>query len=49
MYGAGILGLRAQDVILASFPKSGSTWVRFFLCNLVSLRYWEGWRGRPRH
>lgn len=33
---------REGDRVLAAFPKSGSTWVRFVLCNLVSLRYWDG-------
>lgn len=36
-YGRGLLSLNADDVLLASFPKSGNTWVRFFLCNLISL------------
>lgn len=31
------LGLRESDVILASYPKSGNTWVRFIWANLVSL------------
>lgn len=40
---AGIARLDPDhDRILAAFPKSGSTWVRFVLCNLVSLRYWKG-------
>ena len=41
-YGVGILGLREDDVILTSYPKSGNTWIRFFLCNLISLREWDG-------
>lgn len=41
-YGMGLLKLSGQDVLLASFPKSGNTWVRFFLCNLISLRELEG-------
>lgn len=41
-YGQGIAGLRKTDVILSSFPRSGSTWVRFFLCNLISLTEWGG-------
>lgn len=41
-YGRGILGLRAEDVLLASFPRSGSTWLRFVLANLVSLRELDG-------
>lgn len=31
-------GLRPSDVLLASFPKSGNTWVRFIWANVVSLR-----------
>ncbi len=34
--------LRKDDVILAAFPKTGSTWVRFILCNLISLNEWNG-------
>lgn len=30
------LGLRESDVILASFPKSGSTWFRFIWANVIS-------------
>lgn len=41
-YATGIVGLRNDDVILASFPKSGNTWVRFFFCNIISLEKWSG-------
>lgn len=41
-HAVGVLGLKNQDVILTSFPKSGNTWVRFFFCNLISLIYWDG-------
>jgi len=41
-YSIGILGLRSNDIILTSFPKSGNTWIRFFLCNLISLEEWGG-------
>jgi estrone sulfotransferase len=36
-YGTGVIGLRKNDVILAGFEKSGSTWVRFIFCNIVSI------------
>jgi estrone sulfotransferase len=36
------LFLRRDDVLLASFPRAGSTWVRLFLCNLISLSEWNG-------
>ena len=36
------LFLRHDDVLLASFPRTGSTWVRLFLCNLISLSEWNG-------
>ncbi|WP_412063081.1 sulfotransferase domain-containing protein [Rubrivirga sp. IMCC45206] len=42
-YGTSIAGLRASDVVVASFPKSGSTWVRFVLGNLAAAR--EGLEG----
>lgn len=41
-HGQGVAGLRSSDVILSSFPRSGSTWIRFILCNLISLLEWEG-------
>lgn len=41
-YARGLMNLRREDVLLASFPKSGSTWVRFVLCHLITLRYWNG-------
>lgn len=37
-------GLRESDVILAAFPKTGSTWVRFILANLLSLLEFDGER-----
>ena len=43
-YALGVVGLDASDVVLASFPKSGSTWVRFFICNLLAL---DGRLARP--
>nr|WP_259248920.1 sulfotransferase domain-containing protein [Salinibacter ruber] len=41
-YVVGIIGLQSDDIILTSFPKSGNTWIRFFLCNLISLQEWGG-------
>lgn len=41
-YSVGVIGLRRRDVLVSSFPKSGNTWVRFFLANLLSLREWNG-------
>jgi hypothetical protein len=40
-YAIGIVGLIDDDIILTSFPKSGNTWVRFFLCNIISIREWD--------
>ncbi|MFB6273377.1 MAG: sulfotransferase domain-containing protein [Salinibacter sp.] len=31
------LGLQGSDIILASYPKSGNTWIRFIWANIVSL------------
>lgn len=42
LYMLGFIGMRSEDVILASFPRSGNTWTRFLLCNLISLIEWEG-------
>lgn len=36
------LGLRDSDIILASFPKSGNTWMRFIWANMVSLMELDG-------
>lgn len=36
------LGLEDDDVILASFPKSGNTWFRFIWLNIVSLLELDG-------
>lgn len=35
-------GLREDDVLLASFPKSGNTWVRFLWANVVALVEQDG-------
>ena len=35
-------GLRSDDVIVAAFPKSGSTWLRFIVANIVSLLELDG-------
>lgn len=32
------LGLRPADVFLASYPRSGNTWLRFVLCDLLTGR-----------
>ena len=37
IYIQGILGLKREDIILASFPRTGNTWARYFLCNLIVL------------
>lgn len=37
----GFAGMRKEDVLLSSFPRSGSTWLRFILCNLISLQEWD--------
>lgn len=41
-YALGILGLSTDDIILSAYPRSGSTWIRFLLCNVLSLEEWEG-------
>lgn len=41
-YWQGILGLNRDDYLLSSFPRSGNTWIRFILCNLISLEEWAG-------
>jgi len=41
-YLLGMLGMRRDDILLTSFPRSGNTWLRFLLCNLISLHEWHG-------
>jgi len=41
-YGRGSMAMGKNDVVLASFPKSGNTWVRFFFCNLISIKELDG-------
>ena len=41
-YAQGIAGLQKEDIILTSYEKSGSTWIRFFLCNIISECEWDG-------
>ena len=33
----GLVGFGSNDFILSSFPRSGSTWVRFVFCHLLDL------------
>ena len=42
LFGAGVLALRKDDFLLAGFPRSGSTWTRHVLTNLISLNEWSG-------
>jgi len=35
-YLRNIIALNTDDIFLVSFPKSGNTWVRFYLCNLIN-------------
>jgi hypothetical protein len=42
MYIAGLIALREEDIWLPSFPRAGSTWVRFLLSNLISLTELDG-------
>lgn len=37
LYGKGIAALRADDLFLSSYPRSGSTWFRMVYCNLIVL------------
>lgn len=36
LYSRNVLALKEKDVFLVSFPKSGNTWIRFYLCNLIN-------------
>lgn len=37
-----VIGFQPNDILLASFPRAGSTWIRFILCNYLSLREMVG-------
>lgn len=36
-YARGLARMRGDDLLLASFPRSGNTWLRFLLANTVSV------------
>lgn len=36
-YLTGIVGQRDDDIVLASFPRAGSTWVRYILFNILRI------------
>ena len=42
LYSSGVISLQPTDIILSSFPKSGNTWIRFFFCNLISIKELSG-------
>lgn len=37
LYSRSYLSLRKEDMVLALYPKTGSTWIRFFYYNLLSI------------
>lgn len=42
MYLTSFIALRKEDIWLPSFPRAGSTWVRFLFSNLISLSELDG-------
>lgn len=42
LLATGVLALRRDDFLLTGFPRSGTTWTRHVLCNLISLNEWDG-------
>lgn len=36
IYLRNYLALKKTDVFLVSYPKSGNTWLRFYICNLIN-------------
>lgn len=41
-HARGVIALTPDDIWLTSYPKAGNTWVRFFICNLISLVECDG-------
>ena len=41
-YIRATIKLKSEDIILASFPKSGNTWVRNIICNYISIEEMNG-------
>ena len=41
-YVSGITSVQRDDFYLVSYPRSGNTWIRLFLCNLISVSEWGG-------
>lgn len=40
--GKNLFFLQSADILFCSFPRSGSTWLRFILCNLISVQELTG-------
>jgi len=37
-FGVGVLNLDESDILLVSYPRSGSTWVRHVLCSVACIK-----------
>ena len=42
LVASGVAAMRKRDFLLAGFPRSGTTWTRHVLCNVISLQEWQG-------
>lgn len=42
LVASGVMAMRRRDFLLAGFPRSGTTWTRHVLCNVISLCEWQG-------